>query len=277
MIIEFLGNSGAGKSTLIPAVAGLLRDDGLVAMPVTEAIHCYMRKTGVGRLVCFLAPRAWQGPILWRVFSYGLSRLHAARFTMQNLRLVRYVVTTQRRRPIPGQHRRLILRLFFRMIGSYHFLRSRVQPGEVLLIDEGFVHRVVHMFVSASERPAPDQVAAYLKLLPRSDLVVWVQAPLDVCQARISARGLQVRLRGLEAHEVVQFLENAQQVVSIAAQYLKGMGWDVVAVDNGGAPAAAAADLHRSLGQYLSRAALLGRYVVGSRQARTCQVVCAAP
>jgi thymidylate kinase len=250
MIFEFLGNSGSGKSTLIPILIRILQDEGLIAMSMTEAIHYYMRKTYLGRIIGFLAPQAWNGPILWRVFSHFNSRLCTARFALQNPRLMCYVIKSQLRRPIPRQHRRLILRLFFQMAGGYHFLKSRVQPDHILILDEAFVHRVVHMFASESEPIRPDQVLEYLKLLPRSDLVIMVQAPLEMCLARIHARGLQVRLRGLEARGVERFMMNAEQVVGIASQYLKEANWEIIEVENNGDLEVCSAELCRSLTQY---------------------------
>jgi thymidylate kinase len=247
MMIEFLGNSGAGKSTLIPILKQLLRDDGLAAMSALEAIHHYMRKTYAGRLICLLAPRALQGPILWRFFSYFTSNLSAAVFALENPRLISYVVRSQLSRQIPWRHRRLILRLFFQMTGWYRFLKSRSKPGEVLLFDEGFVHRATHIFVSESECLDPDHIAAYLSLLPRSDLVVRIQAPLDTCLARVYARGLQIRLRNLEAPEIEQFMANAERVVDITAQYLENSGWETIKVKNDGDLEASATDLRQQL------------------------------
>jgi ABC-type transporter Mla maintaining outer membrane lipid asymmetry ATPase subunit MlaF len=133
MIIEFLGNSGAGKTTLIPILVQFLRDDGLIAMPVTEAVHHYVRNTRLGQMIKFLIPQALQGPALWRAFSYIICPLHIAKFTAKHTRLVRYVAMSQLGRRIPWQHRRLILRLFFQMIGTYSFLKSQAQPAEILV------------------------------------------------------------------------------------------------------------------------------------------------
>ena len=107
-----------------------------------------------------------------------------------------------------------------------------------------------HMFASESERPNVDQVVAYLKRIPRLDLVIWVQAPLDACLARIYARGLQARLRGLETSEVVQFLANAEQVVNIAAQYLNNTGSTVIQLENKGDLTASTSELRCKLSEY---------------------------
>jgi thymidylate kinase len=252
MIVEFLGTSGAGKSTLIPILIKLLHDDGLTAMSATEAIHFYMRKTWVGRLVCFLMPQALQGPILWRVFSYFILKLYIGKFATRHPKLIHYVVRSQLHRSAPWRHRWLILRLFFQMAGWHQFLECRLRPTEALILDEGFVHRATHMFASESEQPNPVHVLAYLQQLPRLDLVIWVQAPLDICLARIYARGLQTRLRGLSALEVTQFLTNAERVVNIAAEYLNDIGCQVIQVENEGDLTTSTGRLRCKLSEHLA-------------------------
>ncbi len=262
MIVEFLGNSGAGKSTLVSALIRLWRDDGVTVMSVTDAIHHYMRQTVVGRAVCSLAPDAWQGPILWRVFARTVARWHTAAFIAGHRELARYVWASQRRRPIPRRHRRLILRLFFNMAGQHHFFQAHRRPGEVIVFDEGFVHRAVHLFVSPAEQPDPGRIVAYLERIPRPDLLVLVQAPPDVCLARISARGLQVRLRGLDAEATARFVAHAGQVVDVAARYLVADGVEVVAVENIGDIETSVARLRRFLSNYpLSRNLDPGKFI----------------
>jgi thymidylate kinase len=251
MIIEFSGNTGAGKSTLVPILTQLLRDADQVARTTKEAIYHYTARTRVGQVVCSLTPAVLRGPALWRLFSYGISRVNMVRFASKNPQLVRHVVSSQLRRPIPWRHKWLILRLFFRMAGEYHFLTSQAQAEEILVFDEGFVHRAVHMFVSESEQPDPRQIISYLGLLPRSDLVVWVSAAPDTCLARIHARGLQKRLRGLTAKEVERFVEHSAQVVNVAVQYIKQAGWSVVEIANEGDLSVCSAELHQAVSLYL--------------------------
>jgi len=255
MIIEFLGTSGVGKSTLIPVLIEFLRDDGLPAMTAIEAIHFYMRKTCVGRLVCCLMPPALQGPILWRVFSWFILKFSIAKFAMENPRLTSYVVESQLHRPIPRRHRWLILRLFFQMAGWYQFLKYRLQQNEALILDEGFVHRATHMFVSESEPLYAEQIVSYLKWIPRSDLVIWVQAPLDTCLARIHSRGIQARLRNLGTSDVTRLLANAEQVVSIAAQYLSDTGYNIIQVENNSDLTTSTGELRRQLSKRLAHLA----------------------
>jgi len=255
VIAEFLGNSGAGKSTLLPILTQLLRDDEMVAMSVTEGIRHYTAKMHLGRAVCALAPQAWRGPLLWWSFFFLPYWLHMVQFARQQPRLVHYVIGLQLRRPIPWRFRWSILRLFFRMASEYHFLSSQARADEVVVFDEGFVHRAVQMFVSEAEQVRPEQIAEYLRLLPRSDLVILVKAAPATCLARIQFRGLQERLRNLTAQDIARFMTNMEQVISIVSQYLQGTGWPIVEVINDGDLSVSTAELQRKVAPYVSRAA----------------------
>jgi thymidylate kinase len=257
MIIEFLGNTGAGKSTLVPILAQLLRDDDRLVMSVAEAVRYYTAKTLAGRIVCALAPVALRGPLLRRAFSWFISRLHLVQFVIDQPRLIGYVVRSQLRRSIPWRHRWLIVGLYLQMVSEYHFVSSRSQPGDVLILDEGFVHRAVHMFVSESEQLDPDRVRQYLELLPQPQLVIWVRAPLDICLARIYDRGLQVRLKSRAASDVERFVTNSERVVNIAAQYLRDAGWSVVEIANNSDLSLSAAELRHDVAPYFVRQASL--------------------
>lgn len=255
MIVEFVGNSGAGKSTLVPILTQALRDNELLAMSVPEAIRHYTAGVRPARALCALAPPAWRGAILWRFFFHLLSMPHLVQFAMQHPRLVRYVLGQQLRRPIPWRFRWLILRLFFYMASEYHFLSSQARASEIVVFDEGFVHRAVHMFVSEVEQVDPERVLEYLTLLPRSDLVILVQAAPATCLARIRARGLQVRLRNLTEQDIARFMANTAQVISIASQFLQDEGWPLVEVMNDGDLSGGTAELWHEVLPYVSQVA----------------------
>ena len=254
MIIEFMGTSGSGKSTLIPCLIQILREDGLTAMPATEAILYYMRRTYFGRLICALMPPSLQEPALRGMFGFLLSHLYVVRFVASYPRLAIFVVKLQFHRHIPGRHKWLILRLFFEMASWYQFLQ-RQQTNEVVVFDEGFAHRVTHLFVSEVEQPDGNRILAYLKLLPQSDLVIWVQAPLETCLNRIHARGLQVRLRGRSEQDISQFMLCAEQIVGLAAHYLAEGGWQLAKVENKGDLAACVAELRQVVLAYVPQIA----------------------
>jgi hypothetical protein len=142
------------------------------------------------------------------------------------------VLDFQKQRPISATDRKHVLRWFIHLTGTYEFLRVREQAGDLLIFDEGFVHRVVQLFASENEIPDVARVAAYLDLIPEPDLIIFPKASSDVCENRVFTRGVWERFRAKEREETSQFIRNAHLVVNFAVGHVKEKGWTIIEVDN---------------------------------------------
>ena len=233
MIIEFIGTPGAGKTTLLPIVIEHFKGQGFPAFSYVEAARPFARRTLLGKLVNRIAPPSLQRPLLWQLF-YHTSKLYRLPFFVKHSKLVNYVLRSQKQRPISAEDRRHVMVWFFNLVGCYEFLKTRALREEVLIFDEGFIHRVVQMNVSDVEEPDPTRIYAYIDLLPRPDLVIFLKAPWEVCEERIYSRGLWERFRSKTSEEVSRYVANAQLVVNLAVDYIVSKGWFVIQVDNEG-------------------------------------------
>jgi adenylate kinase len=251
MLVEFLGVPGTGKTTLTSMVVQNMQAWGVQSLSVIGAIRVYAARTLRGRLICRFVPGSLQRPALWRVYSW-FRPLYRLQFAGEHPEFWRYVARSQQERPIPQEHRQLIWRHFGDVVASYQFLSRQMRPGETLVYDEGFTHRVVNLYVSEQEQPEPDRIVQYLAQAPTSDLVILVHAPLSICVQRVWTRGVRGRLGGTSEQEVTRFLENAQRAVSISAAYLQSSGRAMIEVDNGGGLEPCAADLVNQLKEFLA-------------------------
>jgi thymidylate kinase len=232
MIIEFIGAPGAGKTTLLPTVIKFFQERNINTFTVVEAARPFALRTKPGKVVSFLAPPAYHRPLLWQLF-YRLSVLYRVKFWLKHPRFMRYVRQSQRQRPPAADVRqRQVLYWFDHLTGYYTFLRAHARPNESLILDEGFVHRVVQLFSSAVEKPGREQIATYLDLAPQPDLVIFAQAPRDICEQRIYGRGLWDRARHKDAAEISQFVTNAHLAANLAAEHMRQKGWTMITVDN---------------------------------------------
>ncbi len=235
MIIEFIGAPGAGKTTLLPEVTRFFESHGCRAFTVVEAARPLARRTLGGRLVHRLAPAMLKRPLLWRIF-YLHGFAHRLSFMAQRPRLIAQVLASQRGRPANADVRqRQVLPWLFRHMGYYEFLRRHARTDEVLLFDEGFIHRVVQLFTSSAERPSPSQITDYLDFVPRPDLIIFVQASVEICEERIYERGLWPRAQHKDPAEISQFICHAHDAVEMAVAHARRKRWLVLEVANDGA------------------------------------------
>jgi hypothetical protein len=184
---------------------------------------------------------------LWQLF-YAASKAERLRFLARSPGLMARVWRFQRRRPISAADRGHVLRWFNHQTGVYEFLSRRAAPADVFLFDEGFFHRVVQLFASERETPAPEDVRAYVALLPRPDLVIYPVAPLDTCLQRVYARGLWDRFVHKSVEDTARFMIGAERAVILAVEIARERHWPIIEIDNAGDdPAAARSMLRRAL------------------------------
>lgn len=233
-IIEFIGPPGSGKTALLPAVQAYCQSQDLSAYSVLDAARPFARRSLMGSLATQFSPPVLHEKILWQIFYYR-SWMGRFQFTRKHPRLIRRVLASQSTRPNRQKRREIgILHWFWDLVGSYHFLTAHLHPEEVLLFDEGFVHRVVQLFASPQEQPDPHKIQAYLALVPQPDLVIHVQAHPATCEARIIQRGVWDFYRDISSPELSDFIHHAAAAVREAVKALQNQGWAVVSIDNNG-------------------------------------------
>jgi len=74
-------------------------------------------------------------------------------------------------------------------------------------------------------------LTAYLSSAPQPDLVVAVEAPLEICEARLDQRGWSERVVDLPADQRHVFLADAFTVTRAIADYLEAGPTPVIWVD----------------------------------------------
>ncbi len=246
--IEFLGTPGSGKTTLLSALANFLKANHFQPYTVLEAARPFALRTRAGRAINALTPTPLRRALLWQVF-YMNSLVSRASFISQHKSLIQQVADYQRQRPKEaGVQERGVLYWFYHLAGYYEFLRAQIRPSEVLLFDDGFVHRVVHLFASEIEEPDVQRITAYLALIPKPDLIIIPSTPLALCEQRVHDRGLWKHSQHKSTKQVSNYLANAERVVQITSDYLRKQGWPIVHLENGDrSQDQVAEDLYRKL------------------------------
>jgi AAA domain len=229
--IELVGTPGAGKTTLAREAVEILGDHGLAAGTIVDRARLHAARTLPGRMLARISPAPFQRPLLWALF-YVLAAVDGLRFAREHRVLTGLVVGGQRRRPIPARLRGHIVFWFFQLGGRRRFLERTARAGDVLVLDDGFLHRAVHLHASPPERPEAEQVAAYVDLLPRPDLVIRSVASRETCERRVRERGVWRHSRHLTDAELSSYLANAERAVHLAVERAREHGWDVVEIDD---------------------------------------------
>jgi hypothetical protein len=230
--IEFYGQVGSGKSTVAQAARRFLLEAGLEPVDMKTAIARCLARSRLGRLL----PAADRRGVMWALHVYKRSYfpLYGLRLALTNPRLVAAAIRAQLGNGLPWWHKRKIWRLFFNLAIGYSFVSGRLVEDEVLLLEEGFLHRAINLFSWQTDGVRAGLVRQYLGRLPVLDLAVRVDTPMALCQERSLARGLPSRLRPKDDDTTTIFFENAGQILTLISAHLAGSGRPAIVVDNGG-------------------------------------------
>ncbi|HEY3671108.1 MAG TPA: phosphotransferase [Acidimicrobiia bacterium] len=235
VVIELAGTPGAGKTTVAAAVVQALRTRDLDASSVVAAARPHARRTAVGRIVAKIPHTRVRELSLWYVFYLG-SMAHGLAFAIGHRRLVRHVVRAGRARHAAGDAvgRTHATYWFLQLCGRVAFLRATARPGQILVIDDGFLHRAVHLH--ASTRGTVDRAAVgdYTSLVPAPDLLIRLEVPDELCHVRVRRRGIWAHARHLDDAQLAAYLGSARGAVEEATARAERLGWRTVTIENHG-------------------------------------------
>lgn len=249
--IEFYGQVGSGKSTVAQAAQRLLLEAGFEPIDMKTALHRCLDRSRLASLVATFLPDRYCYRVVKAVYRRVMYPLYSLRLALVNPRLAAAVIGAQLGNGLPWWHKRQIWRLFFNLANGLSFVSGRLAEDEILLLEEGLLHRAINLFSWQMDGVRTGLVKQYLDHLPALDLAVRVEAPLDSCQERMLSRGLPSRLEPKDDQTTTVFFENAGQIVALISNHVAASGRPAIVVDNGGGrgqfEAALAAALSRAL------------------------------
>jgi len=235
-LIEVTGIPGSGKSTVLPVVKNYLRKRGLEVFDSRNIILCIERfPFDKSRKLAESLP-----PGLGDMIAKGLNRLYVEmkyryklKYLLSNRELFSYIVDLTNSRNIPHPHKILTVGWFLNLAASYQIASEHSGSSSVLLLDEGFVHRVIHLFVSVEEETIDaEKIERYLEKIPPIQTLIMVEANEVLCKNRIISRGLPRRLRGRTDEEIWEYLLSSKAALDNAQRFVSRRGTNIVSLDN---------------------------------------------
>lgn len=198
MIVEFTGISGVGKTVLSNCVINRLSERGV------DVVGIHAEHFPLGGLLL----RNLTNPTLQHVIFDLLS-------------LVQLVSLPASQRDFLGFSWRMLCRYgespwvkvnyfrnIIRMVGTDQWLRRRVGPDQLVVVDEGLMHTAHPIFVHLGIVPDLADVLQYASLVSLADCIVYVKAPLDVVVKRTLSRP-DPPLTGKSATQLIEFVSLA--------------------------------------------------------------------
>ncbi len=233
-VVEFLGPPGAGKSTLRREVIASVEEAGQSAVDLPTATLAAIRRHGADRITRAVAIFARSSSsAAWRLaYARSADRFAAmTRFLAANPEVMEVVLAAQRQRQERDLHQVRVLSWIVNLMAATQLVGETAGRSDWLIIDEGFCQRAIALFGVGFDREDEPWLRFYVAAIPLPEILVVIEAPPSVCEARLDELGWSERVTGMSRAERRQFLDTAVRLVQLVADEAERLGARVIRVD----------------------------------------------
>jgi hypothetical protein len=127
-----------------------------------------------------------------------------------------------------------IFNWLFQLFADHLLIEENLNSAAMVLVDEGFCHRVVTLF-GYGEAPIDEgAIRRYINSIPLPTVVFRIETKLEICEERMAQRGYPERLRNLETTGKRRVLERCLKCIEITLNELKHLNIPVRSLNNNG-------------------------------------------
>ena len=242
--IEFCGLPGSGKSALQePFIAELRRVTGRPVMDREAMVDCCLRRRDDGLIKNTL--KRFPG-FMWKRFlglEYDLPELHL--FVSANPSLMAQIFQSLAHPETSAQARQCIIYAFFRTILEHCLAVSHLKD-EILVADEGFIHRAFTIFGYLRSEVREDELRVFADSIPLSDALIHIEASPEICEQRLALRAAYpLLLSDLTREARIEQLRTGCERLRIAVNQVERRGVRVFRIENNGTLESGIQQIHR--------------------------------
>ncbi len=223
--IEFLGPPGAGKSTIFSQLIGTRPYYGGVKDDAIEQMF-YRMSSKRRRILYRLFPDVIKKPFDEKILSHWIGNQAFELFLKENPNFIS--IMSQAMDTVTYEPER-VFTLSKKSAERYQIGLTVSGSNDILCLDEGFVHRAVSILWRCKDTTF--SMDAYFNNVPTPDLVIYVDAPIDVCLKRQSDRGRVVADVDWHEKEPVKVQEKLHRVCEQVKSHI-GEHTEVITIDN---------------------------------------------
>jgi thymidylate kinase len=183
MIIELFGDPGAGKTTFAHALSASLRDRGHVVTPFLSYRPAEPPPSVLPYAGDAIRPQA--AAVARRLIRPAVEMLAVALHPVANSHDVLRAAALIR--ILPQKNRFRSVRLSQYIVRLSHAWRQASQADHIVLFDQAFVQVVCSLALSGRARDEA-LIAQALDSVPKSDLLIRLNAPYEILKARLRDR-----------------------------------------------------------------------------------------
>lgn len=230
-LVEFIGIPGSGKSTYQPFVKSYLRKRGQEAFDKRDLRVLHACGNSFLYEVIRSLPSGLSSALLKLSTNKDkLRKSYANQFSDRYSGLVNFVEGLLESNS--NSEHKLAVKWFQNAAYRYELGTQMLNGGAYLLMDEGFMHKVLTLFVAPNQPLSEGDIQTYLNLAPRPEMLLHIQTDLNIATDRMLKRGRTDRLANLNDQAIIDYMEKCQQATQIVLSFCQKTQVPVFEIDN---------------------------------------------
>jgi hypothetical protein len=187
------------------------------------------RQVILSRKIKIPLPNSLQWFIWYVIISW-----HSLLFSLEHHRLLWLTFSSQLKRLISLKDRLWVLRRMLKLWGQYRCIQNSLTPDEVIIMDGGLLYFAVALFTSENESPNHKLVKNYINSIPKPNLLILVNTPIEVCIGRVLVRERELprRLQQLTPKAIKAYITHQAEAVDVASSNALNCSWQILQTEN---------------------------------------------
>lgn len=235
--IEFTGLPGSGKSALLPIIKIYLKKKGFKVFDSSDlflSTKHILLNNGFFRVLLSSFPQSIQKIVKIKFSKLAnIDSFYQLRYIKEHFDIFSYVYRWNQQRTIPESHKMLIINWLIKLGGIYQLAYESLNKNSYLILDDGFVQKVISFFVSIEEEIINlDEIDVYLNKIHKVDILFRIETPKKTCLNRMKLRGYPKRLKGCSLDKIDKYLSNSETAIHHAVRILSGKKTKIIEINN---------------------------------------------
>lgn len=230
--VEIAGIPGSGKTSVVNSFVGSRFNSSLryysyrqVALQVLQNA-----RNRLGAALVEVLPAGLQNRLLYQfLLSSRIGRAALCRAVANHAELAVKIFDNIAKEE-NTVHQQLLASWLTHLLTCYQLAVESLGQDQCLMLDEGFVGRVITLFGFHDGMDFGDGLGEYLPKIPPVDILFVVETPVEVCLDRMSRRGFPKRLTDLDQVKRRSILRQCETCIEKAADFLASGGTRVVRI-----------------------------------------------
>jgi thymidylate kinase len=239
-LVELTGTPGSGKSTISPVIIKYVKSKGL---KIFDRHSLLLNHNNIPPQKNFYItilkyfPDSFRKRFLNSLYRMlDINRIYMANFLLDNWCVNEATFQNISNTPLPHHKKNWLILWWLNLITQYQMARETLEDNSIIILDEGFYHKIINFFVHQNADLEYSKIGSYIKNIPFIDILIQIETNLENCLERLDNRDLPRLIRGSTPQELYNYLKKAKNAIEFSLDIISQKGTKIIKIDNSISP-----------------------------------------